>query len=58
MMCAKDFVKGISVGIGVGVAMGMLFSPKKHSGERNGAAGKALRAISDIKEEVSEALGM
>ncbi len=53
-MNKMTFVKGMSLGIVVGSAVGMVLAPKK----KKSAVGKALRAMGDVVEGITDTIGL
>ena len=55
-MCKMYFLKGMGVGLVVGACVGMCIAPDKRKGKK--MATKALRTLSDLVDEFSEAMGI
>lgn len=53
-MNKMTFVKGMGLGIVVGSAVGMVLVPKK----KKSAVGKALRAMGDVVEGITDTIGL
>lgn len=53
-MNRMTFVKGMGLGLVVGSAVGMAFAPKK----KKSAVGKALRAMGDVVEGITDTIGL
>lgn len=54
-MSNMAFIKGLGIGMAAGMAVAFMATPKKKSGKS--MAGKAIKALGDIVENVSDALG-
>lgn len=56
-MTTSQFVAGIGVGVVAGTALGMAMTTTKKRDIRK-AADKAVRAVSDVVEHLSDSMGM
>ena len=54
-MSNMAFIKGLGIGMAAGMAVAFMATPKKKGGKS--MAGKAIKALGDIVENVSDALG-
>lgn len=52
------FIRGIGIGIGMGVAAGMAMRNSRKSSIRKSKMGKTLKAVSDVMEEITDAIGL
>jgi gas vesicle protein len=50
------FLRGMGVGVAVGAAIGMACMPK--SGMKRSPAGKAFKAVTDVMENIADAIGL
>ncbi len=58
-MNARNFVRGMGVGMVVGSAIGMTIGTVTKRGRQNGnKVSKALRTVGDIVENIGDALSM
>lgn len=55
-MDRTDFFRGMGIGLVTGAAIGVAIMPKKRS--LKSSAGKTIRAVSDVVENISSAMGM
>ncbi len=55
-MSKMTFLKGMGAGLIVGACVGMCCAPDKRKGKK--MATKALRTLSDLVDEFSDAMGM
>ena len=55
-MQSKTFLKGLGIGMAAGMAVALMAVPKKKGGKS--MAGKAIKALGDIVDNVSDALGL
>lgn len=51
----KQFFKGIGLGMVTGAAIGMALAPRPKS--MKSAAGKAIKAVGDVVENIAENIG-
>lgn len=59
-MYCTSFLKGMGVGLAVGTTVGSMMPKKrckKHLCHRRSAAAKALRTVTDVMNELSDAMG-
>ncbi len=52
-----SFMKGVGVGIVAGTAMAMMISPPDKKKIMHSGAGRAIKAVGDIVETITEAMG-
>lgn len=57
-MKRMTFVRGISLGMGVGMAVGMATRRGHRNSIRKSKVGKTLRAVTEVMEELSDAMGL
>ena len=50
------FVRGMGLGMGLDMAVGMV--SRRRSPIRKSKAGKALRAVTEVMEEITDAIGI
>lgn len=53
----SKFLRGIGLGVAVGAALGMAMGPRP-SLPRRSAAGKAVKAVGEWMEQLTEAIGL
>jgi len=51
-----DFFRGMGIGLVTGAAIGVAMMPKKKS--LKSSAGRTIRAVGDVVENISSAMGM
>ena len=51
-----NFMRGIGLGMGVGMAVGM--ASRRRNPIRKSKMGKTLRAITEVMEEITDAIGL
>ena len=56
-MSNMKFLRGMGLGVAVGAAIGVACAPKGKSFKRS-TAGKAIKAITDVVENISDAMGL
>ena len=54
-MNAKNFAKGVGVGMAVGAAAGLMMQPQKK--RANGIVADAVRTVSDVTDTIRETMG-
>lgn len=52
------FMRGIGLGIGVGVALGMTMNGKRKHMLAKSKVGKTIKAVSDVMEDLTDAIGL
>lgn len=57
-MNAKNFAKGVGIGMVVGSAIGMTVSAVNKKGSRQHKVGRALKTVGDIMENIGSAFNM
>jgi len=57
-MNAKNFAKGVGIGMVVGSAIGMTVSAVNKRGSRQHKMGRALKTVGDIVENIGSAFSM
>lgn len=57
-MNSTNFLRGMGMGIAVGAAMGIAMTPKRKHIMKKSAAGKAIRAVTDVMEELTDTMGL
>lgn len=57
-MNAKNFAKGVGIGMVVGSAIGMTVSAVNRRGSRQHKMGRALKTVGDIVENIGSAFSM
>lgn len=55
-MKQHSFAKGMGLGMLAGTAMGMVVAPKKKTNMKK-AAGKAMKAVGQAMEDISDSMG-
>lgn len=50
------FLRGMGVGVAVGAAIGIACAPK--SGMKRSTTGKAFKTVTDIMENIADAIGL
>lgn len=53
----NSFIKGMSIGIVAGTAMAMMISPPDKKKIMRSGAGRAIKAVGDIVETITDAMG-
>ena len=56
-MSNMKFLRGMGPGVAVGAAIGVAFAPKGKSFKRT-TAGKTIKAITDVVENITDAMGL
>ena len=54
-MNAKNFAKGVGVGMAVGAAAGLMMQPQKK--RANGIVADAVRTVSDVTDTIRDTMG-
>lgn len=52
------FLRGIGLGIGVGVALGMTMNGKRKHPLAKSKVGKSIKAVADVMEDLTDAIGL
>lgn len=55
---STKFLRGMGMGIAVGTAVGMIMTPKRKHTMKKTAAGKAIRAVTDVMDELTDSMGL
>lgn len=55
-MKQHEFAKGMTMGVMAGMAMGVMMMPKKKNSVKK-AAGKAMKTVGQVMEDLSEEMG-
>lgn len=53
-----NLLRGMGMGIAVGAALGMAMTPKRKMSLKKSPAGKAIRAVTDVMEEIADTMGL
>lgn len=53
-----NLIRGMGLGIAVGAALGMAMTPKRKMSLKKSPAGKAIRAVTDVMEELADTMGL
>lgn len=56
-MKRMTFVRGIGLGVGVGMAVGMAARGRRNP-IRKSKVGKTLKAVTEVMEEITDAIGL
>lgn len=57
-MSSTNFLRGMGMGIAIGTAVGMVMTPKRKHCMKKSPAGKAIRAVTDVMEELTDTMGL
>lgn len=57
-MSSTNFLRGMGMGLAVGAAVGMVMTPKRKHMMKKTAAGKAIRAVTDVMDELTDSMGL
>lgn len=57
-MSSTNFLRGMGMGLAVGAAMGVMMTPKRKHMMKKTAAGKAIRAVTDVMDELTDSMGL
>lgn len=57
MLKNSDFLRGMGLGLMAGTTLGFAVAPKKKQSRMKSTAGKAIRAVGDVVEQISDAMG-
>lgn len=53
----SEFLRGMGLGLMAGATLGFAVAPKKKQSHMKSTAGKAIRAVGDVVEQISDAMG-
>ncbi len=56
-MNTTQFLRGMGVGVAVGAAISMAVTPRAKS-MRKSPAGKAIKAVSEVMDNITDAMGL
>ncbi len=57
-MTRQQFWQGMGIGLMAGAVVGMTLQPRKRNAKMKDKAGKALRAVGDAVENISDSMGL
>ncbi|MDD4715584.1 MAG: hypothetical protein PHT34_03405 [Oscillospiraceae bacterium] len=52
-----EFLRGVGLGLAAGATIGFTVAPKKKGPSTKSTAGRAIRAVGDVVEQISDAMG-
>jgi gas vesicle protein len=57
-MNQTNFLRGIGFGMALGAALGMAMTPRRQNILKKSTAGKAIRAVADVMDNLTDAMGL
>ncbi|MCD7917399.1 MAG: hypothetical protein LUF84_02915 [Clostridiales bacterium] len=57
-MTKTNFLRGMGLGVAVGAAIGIAMTPKRQRLLKNTHTGKAIRAVADVMDNITDAMGL
>lgn len=57
-MTKHEFMRGMGLGMAAGAALGMALAPKKKKTNLKKAAGRAIKSVGEVVENITDAMDM
>lgn len=57
-MTSTNFLRGVGIGVAMGTAIGVAMTPRRKTLLKKTSTGKAIRAVADVMDNITDAMGL